>query len=515
MTLTALQREHQAELHSKLWAMANDLRGNMEAYEFKNYILSIIFYRYLSERTEKFMDRLLKDDAISYEEAWKNAEFREVLIAESLESLGYVIEPEYLFSALIKSIEENKFDIEMLQKAVNNVVESTIGNPSQEAFDGLFEDLDLTSSKLGREVRSRTKLIAKILNTTDSINFDHEDVTIDVLGDAYEYLIGMFAQTAGKKAGEFWTPVNMSVLVSRLATIGFTDVLSVSDPACGSAGLLLQVAKHANVRKFYGQEKTSTTYNLARMNMLLHNVPYTNFSIKNCDTLEHPYFTDNLWQIQVANPPYSTSWSADPKFLEDERFSIYGKLAPKSKADFAFVQHMLHHMTDDGVAVVLLPHGVLFRGGAEGAIREHIIKKQNYLDAVIGLPAGCFMGTPIPVTCLVFKKDRGENKDNICFINASMYFEPGKQQNRLREEDINRIVDAYKERRDIDKFCHIAGMDEVEQNGFNCNISRYVNIFEKEDEVDIQGKKTALKDAKAKSLLLDEKLAVFFSELGI
>jgi type I restriction enzyme M protein len=385
MTLTALQREHQAELHSKLWTMANDLRGNMEAYEFKNYILSIIFYRYLSERTEKFMDKLLKDDAISYEEAWQNAEYRDVLIAESLDSLGYVIEPDYLFATLIKSIEENKFDIEMLQKAVNNVVESTIGNPSQEAFDGLFEDLDLTSSKLGREVKNRTKLMSKILVTTDSIEFEHEDVTIDVLGMPMNTLSECFAANAGKKAGEFWTPVNISVLVSRLATIVFKDVLRVCDPACGSAGLLLQVSKHANVRKFFGMELTSTTWNLARMNMLLHNVPYTNFNIKNCDTLENPYFKDELFQIQVANPPYSTSWSADPKFLEDERFSIYGRLAPKSKADFAFVQHMLHHMTDDGVAVVLLPHGVLFRGGAEGAIREHIIKKQNYLDAVIGL----------------------------------------------------------------------------------------------------------------------------------
>lgn len=268
------------------------MRGTMEAYEFKSYILGLLFYRYLSEKTEKFIAKLLKEDGISYSEAWKDDEYKKILISESLETLGYVIEPQYLFNSLINAIKDDEFDIEMLQKAVNGIMESTIGNPSQEAFDGLFEDMDLTSNKLGREVKSRSKLMSKLLGTIESINFDHEDTHIDILGDAYEYLIGMFAQTAGKKAGEFWTPVNMSKLVARLATVGLTDVLSVSDCACGSGGLLLQVAKQANVRKFYGQELTSTTYNLARMNMLLHGIPYTNFNIKNCDTLENPYFRD-------------------------------------------------------------------------------------------------------------------------------------------------------------------------------------------------------------------------------
>lgn len=294
------QKEQQAELHAKLWSMANDLRGNMEAYEFKNYILGLIFYRYLSEKTEKFMAKLLKEDELSYVDAWEITKYKNVLRSEALESLGYVIEPQYLFTTLVKAIERDEFDIELLQKAVNSIVDSTIGNPSQDAFDGLFEDMDLASTKLGREVKMRSKLMSKILTTINSINFEHEDTHIDVLGDAYEYLIGMFAQTAGKKAGEFWTPVNMSVLVSRLATVGLTDVLSVSDCACGSGGLLLQVAKHAKVRTFYGQELTSTTYNLARMNMLLHDIPYTNFNIKNCDTLENPYFIDNKWQVQVV-----------------------------------------------------------------------------------------------------------------------------------------------------------------------------------------------------------------------
>jgi type I restriction enzyme M protein len=515
MTLTQKQREQQAELHAKLWNMANDLRGNMEAYEFKNYILGVIFYRFLSDKTETFMEKILKNDAMTYEEAWKNEEYREAVISEALESLGYVIEPQFLFSNLLKAVETDHFTIEILHKAINNVEDSTRGTVSNDAFEGLFEDMDLTSSKLGRDVRSRSKLMSKILITVDSINFGHEDATIDILGGAYQYLIGMFAQTAGKKGGEFFTPETMTSLVSRLATVGITDVLSVYDPTCGSAGLLLEVGRHANVRTYFGQELTSTTYNLARMNMVIHNIPYTNFSIKNGDTLENPYFREKKFQIQVANPPYSANWSADPKYLEDDRFSQYGKLAPKGRADFAFVQHMIHNITDDGVAVVLLPHGVLFRGSSEGTIREYIIKELNCLDAVIGLPANCFHGTTIPVACLVFKKDRGINKDNILFIDASKYFEYGPKMNKLREEDIKRILNAFIERKDIEKFAHLAFMDEIKENDYNCNIPRYVSVNDEEEQIDIHKKRREYVSLKKKSTELDDKILNYFNELGV
>lgn len=238
MTLTQKQQKQQRELHSKLWTMVNDLRGNMEAYEFKNYILGVIFYRYLSERMEKYVGNLLKDDGITFEEAWKNDEYKEALIDESLKDLGFVIEPENLFSHLMKLVETGTFTVEVFHKAINDVVESTLGQPSQDAFDGLFEDMDLTSVKLGREVKERGKLMGKILSTVDSISFGHEDITIDVLGDSYMYLIGMFAQTAGKKGGEFYTPQSITELVARIATYGREDILSVSDPTCGSGGLL-------------------------------------------------------------------------------------------------------------------------------------------------------------------------------------------------------------------------------------------------------------------------------------
>ena len=431
MTESQQQSQHQKELHARLWEMANDLRGNMEAYEFKNYILGMIFYRYLSDKTTAFVEKLLEEDEVDYRGAFNDEEYKADLIEEMLESLGFVIEPDDLFSEMVKKVENNSFDIEDLHEAINSLTESTLGRPSQDAFEGLFDDMDLSSTKLGKDVSTRSKLMAKIISAIDSIEFGIDETSIDVLGDAYEYLIGQFAANAGKKAGEFYTATGPAELLCRLTTIGLTDVLSAADPTCGSGSLLLRLNKYANVRTFFGQELTSTTYNLARMNMILHGVPYQNFTIYNGDTLEDDHFEENKFRIQVANPPYSAKWSADKRFEQDERFSVYGKFAPKSKADFVFLQHMIYHMDDDGRIAILLPHGVLFRGAAEEKIRRYIIEEQNYLDAVIGLPANLFFGTSIPVCILVLKKDRADNKDNIFFIDASKEFESGKNQNRL------------------------------------------------------------------------------------
>lgn len=515
MTEVEQQNMHQRELHAKLWQMANDLRGNMEPYEFKNYILGMIFYRYLSDKTIVYMDKLLKDDDVNYEEAFNDDEYKNDLIEEMLETLGYVIEPDYLFGKMVYKVENNEFDIEYLHSAINSLMESTLGTASQYAFEGLFDDMDLSSTKLGKDVATRSKLMAKIVVAIDGIEFDVQETQIDVLGDAYEYLIGQFAANAGKKAGEFYTPTGPAELLCRLATVGVKDVLSAADPTCGSGSLLLRLNKHANVRTFYGQEITSTTYNLARMNMILHNVPYQNFQIYNGDTLEDDNFEDKKFLIQVANPPYSAKWSADNKFNEDERFNVYGKLAPKSKADFAFLQHMIYHMEEDGRIAILLPHGVLFRGAAEETIRKYIIEEQNYLDAVIGLPANLFFGASIPVCVLVLKKDREANKDNILFIDASKDFESGKNQNRLRRRDIDKIVEAYVKREDIEKYAHKATMEEIKENGFNLNIPRYVDTFEEEDEIDLYKEFEALGECMRKSEEIDEKLEEYFEELGL
>ena len=511
------QKQLAQELSTKLWAMANDLRGNMEAYEFKNYILGLIFYKHLSDRTESFMNELLQDDDISYADAWEDVAYHDDLVEDSLSTLGYVLEPKYLFGNVVKMIENGTFTIDYMEEIINSITESTLGQDSEADFNGLFEDMDLKSSKLGKEVSQRGKLIGKIIQTIDTINFQMGDTDVDILGSAYITLIGNFASTAGKKGGEFYTPTNMSKLVARLATVGLSDVLSACDPACGSGSLLLQVGEYANVRKYFGQEMTSSTYNLARMNMILHDIRYQNFNIVNVDTLEDDSnFEDERFTVQVANPPYSTKWSADIKFLEDERFSAYGKLAPSSKADFAFVQHMIYHMADgDSRIAVLLPHGVLFRGSSEEVIRKYIVKELNYLDAVIGLPANCFQGTSIPVACLVFKKERNGNSDDICFIDASKEFVAGKAMNYITDEHIDKIVKTYEERNEEEKYCHIAKMDEIIENDYNLNIPRYVDTFEEEEAVDLQETFKKLDETQTKITDAKSEANKFLEELGL
>ena len=514
MKTSEKQQEQQRELHTRLWAIANDLRGNMEANEFKNYILGLIFYRYLSEKVENRVKDLLSEDDISYEEAYEDEEYREGLQEELIEQLGYFVEPKYLFSTLIKAIEEDKFDIEMLQGAINDITESTLGADSQEDFDHLFDDMDLGSTKLGKDVKSRSKLIAKVMANIAEIDFAHEDSEIDVLGDAYEYLISQFAANAGKKAGEFYTPQQVSKILAKIVTVGKERLKEVYDPTCGSGSLLLRVAKEAKVSKFYGQELTSTTYNLARMNMLLHDIDYTNFDIKNDDTLEHPQHMGMRFEAIVANPPYSANWSADNKFLDDERFSAYGKLAPKSKADFAFIQHMIHQLADNGTMAVVLPHGVLFRGAAEGVIRKYLIEKENVLDAVIGLPANIFFGTSIPTVILVFKKNR-DNNENILFIDASNEFEKGKNQNNLTDEQVEKIVDTFVKREAIDKYSYVATIEEIKENDYNLNIPRYVDTFEEEEPIDLQAVSEKIASIDKEIAKLDDELAVYLRELGL
>jgi len=511
------QQIQQAELQKQLWSIANALRGNMDANDFKNYILGLIFYRYLSENLVNYVERtLLKDDGITYVEAWNKDEYRYELKRYLIEdsNMGYFIEADNLWSELIYKIQTGKFDISMLSKAINSISDSTLGNEAEDDFENLFEDMDLNNSKLGRGEAERTKLISTIMLKINDIDFHHEDAEIDVLGDAYEYLISNFAASAGKKAGEFYTPQQVSRILAKLVTINKSKLQNVYDPTCGSGSLLLRVGKETKVSSYYGQEFNSTTYNLARMNMLLHGVSFKHFDIKNADTLENPKHKDKKFDAIVANPPYSAQWSADNKFIEDERFSAYGKLAPKSKADFAFIQHMIFQLSDNGTMAVVLPHGVLFRGASEGTIREYLIKEKNYLDAVIGLPANIFYGTSIPTCILVFKKCR-ENEDNILFIDASKEFEAGKNQNRLRDEDVDKIIETYKNREEIEKYSHIASLQEVEENEYNLNIPRYVDTFEEEEEIDIKQVQQDLKEIDKQIEEVDKELNVYLKELGL
>ncbi|ANV91281.1 type I restriction-modification system subunit M [Picosynechococcus sp. PCC 8807] len=530
-----MTNDQKNKLKTQLWNIADTLRGKMNADEFRDYCLGFIFYKYLSERQHLYANEILAEDGIDFleidEESEEDQEYLAAIAEESIEQLGYFLKPAELFESLAtralgaKTIEEEDFEsldfsqstfiLDDLMQVLNSIERSTMGKESEEDFDHLFEDLDLTSTKLGRTPKDKNALIAKILVHLNKIDFRLGDTESDVLGDAYEYLIGEFASGAGKKAGEFYTPSQVSKVLAQIVTLGKDRLKSVYDPTCGSGSLLLRVAREVNeVGHFYGQEMNRTTYNLARMNMILHGVHYRNFDIKQEDTLERPQHEGLRFEAVVANPPFSAKWSANKLFESDDRFSQYGKLAPSSKADFAFVQHMLHHLDDSGTMAVVLPHGVLFRGAAEGTIRKYLIKERNWLDAVIGLPANIFYGTSIPTCVLVFKKCR-EQPDNVLFIDASAYFEKAKNQNYLRDEDVERIVSTYQERKEIEKFSYVATLEEIAENDYNLNIPRYVDTFEEEKPIDLGAVSQELRQIDQDLVGIDATIKGFCDELGI
>lgn len=524
-----VQKQSQ-ELANQLWAIANDLRGSMDASKFKNYILGVIFYRYLSERTESYMDNLLKDDEITYREALKNEEFAPTVKEWSIEHLGYIIEPKYLWASLIDEIKGAEFSIENFEKGINALTASTIGQESEAAFDKLFDDMNLQDKDLGKEVSERTELISKVMLKVNDISFNVDDAEMDVLGTAYMMLISLFASDAGKKGGEFFTPTCASKLLSRLSTIGLEEVKNVADSCAGSGSLLLEVQNHLSTKKvghFYATEKNGSNYNLLRMNLLMHGVPYKKFSCFNADSIKTDNYYENgepiLFDIQVENPPYSAKFDQNKKLLDDPRYSSCGVLCPQGKADLMFVESMVYHMAEDGRIAVLLPSGALFRGkskpngknDAEYDIRRHLIENLNVIDAIIGLPAKMFHGAKLPVIVMILKKKRNGNSDNIMFIDASKYFTTEKTMNVITDEDIERIVNAYTERKDIEKFAHVASLEEVKKNNFNCNIPRYVDNFEKEAEIDINAQTRVIKNCDAKSAEIEKELSVFFKELGL
>lgn len=513
--------EHKKNLEQQLWNIANELRGKMDADEFRDYILGFIFYKYLSEKLVTYADELLKDDNVSYmsidESSVDGAELLEAVRDEAIDKLGYFLKPSELFSEVAKrgNSDDNSFILDDLTQTLRNIEQSTMGYESEDDFGHLFEDLDLTSTKLGRTEAAKNTLISKVLSHLDKINFDLQNTEADVLGDAYEYLISKFAAGAGKKAGEFYTPQQVSKILAKIVTSGKTKLKSVYDPTCGSGSLLLRVAKEVDeVSNFYGQELNRTTYNLARMNMILHDVHYRKFDIQQEDTIEHPQHLDERFEAVVANPPFSANWSANPLHMSDDRFSQYGRLAPSSKADFAFIQHMIHSLDESGTMAVVMPHGVLFRGGSEGHIRRYLIEDKNYLDAVIGLPANIFYGTSIPTSILVFKKCR-EDSDNILFIDASNEFEKAKNQNNLTNENVAKIVDTFKSRETIDKYSYLASLDEVKENDYNLNIPRYVDTFEEEEPIDLDTVSAELQAIDAQMIDTDNTIASFCDELGI
>lgn len=528
-----MSEEERRRLQQQLWNIANTLRGKMNADEFRDYILGFIFYKYLSEKIQRFCDTELEQDNLTFadinETSAKGQDYIAALEAAALDELGYFLKPSELFSAIAKK-GSNQLDTENegashnfilgdLTRILKNIEQSTLGTDSADDFVNLFEDLDLTSSKLGKSEKEKNDLVAKVLSHLNNIDFNLSDTNGDVLGDAYEYLIGEFASGAGKKAGEFYTPQTVSTLLAKLVTDENRLIRSIYDGACGSGSLLLRVKKIYDPNndkkvKIYGQELNRTTYNLCRMNMIMHDVHYADFDIKQEDTLERPQHLHLKFDAIVANPPFSAHWSASPLLMSDDRYSQYGRLAPSTKADLAFVQHMLYHLAEDGTMAIILPHGVLFRGAAEGHIRQYLIEQLNYLDAVIGLPANIFYGTSIPTCVLVFKKCR-KHPDNILFIDASQHFDKVKTQNILRPEHIQKVVAAYKARTNEDKYSHVASIASIKAHDYNLNIPRYVDTFEAEEAIDLNALSAQLIALEQVSHATDATIAAFCQELGI
>lgn len=480
--------EGSKDLISVLWSGADILRSKMDANEYKDYLLGIVFYKYLSDTF------LIKVYDLIYDEKPKSLKvaldaYKEALEDESAEELKeqiksechYLIEPQLTYTCFADAARNNAFNRELLQKAFNNIEQS------DPLFVDLFTDIDLYSNRLGNGDQKQSDTISSLVKEIDKADLLNSDA--EILGNAYEYLIGQFASETGKKAGEFYTPQAVSKILTKIAIAGQENKkgLSVYDPCMGSGSLLLNAKKYATEPgyiKYYGQELNTSTYNLARMNMFLHGITPENQVLRNGDTLDGDWPTgeETDFNMVLMNPPYSAKWSATAGFLQDERFSDYGVLAPKSKADYAFLLHGLYHLKSNGTMAIVLPHGVLFRGAAEGKIREKLLRAGN-IYAVIGLPANLFYNTSIP-TCIIVLKKRRDGRD-VLFIDASKKFDKGKKQNAMTDEHIEAVMELYSKRETVEKESYLANFEDIEKNDFNLNIPRYVDNFEKEEEVDI------------------------------
>lgn len=482
-------------IKTRLWAMANQLRGKMDASEYKNYILPFMFYRYLSENQDDY----LKHNRLETYYSITDEEEMDDYLEEIIIGIGYAIRPEFTWKSLVSKIENHKIKASDFQDLFDSFNENVKRNTNSEAdFSNVFSDVNLGDTRLGTSTNERAKALNEIVLMINEFDFK-DDSGHDILGDVYEYLIGQFAASAGKKGGEFYTPHEVSQVLAKIVTLNCEDKhqqFRVYDPTMGSGSLLLTVQKELPYGErigsvdFYGQELNTTTYNLARMNLMMHGVNYRNMNLKCADTLDSdwPFDEKNGTQIPlkfdavVANPPYSQLW--DIKGIDrekDARFREYG-VAPASKADYAFVLHGLYHLDSKGTMAIVLPHGVLFRGASEGKIRKNIIDN-NLLDAVIGLPANLFYGTGIPTCILVFKGRELRKNNDILFIDASKDFEKVKNQNKLTIDNISKIIDTYKDRKNVDKYAYVASLDEIKENDYNLNIPRYVDNFEEEEVI--------------------------------
>jgi type I restriction enzyme M protein len=520
--LTDNKRElERAELYRTIWNIANDLRGSVDGWDFKQYILGMLFYRYISENLTKFINEgEWEAGNIDFDYAKISDEEAIEIKDDIVQTKGFFILPSELFHNVREKAPNDKNLNETLEKIFKNIEASTIGTPSEKNFKGLFDDMDLNSNKLGSTVEERNKKLVKILNAIGDMQLgDYKHNSIDAFGDAYEFLMTMYASNAGKSGGEFFTPQEVSELLARITVVGKKDVNKVYDPACGSGSLLLKFAKilgKENIRLgFFGQEINITTYNLCRMNMWLHDIDYDKFDIALGDTLTKPqHWDEEPFEAIVSNPPYSVKWEGDsnPVLINDPRFAPAGVLAPKSKADLAFVMHCLSWLAPNGTAAIVCFPGVLYRGGAEQKIRKYLVDN-NYIDTVIQLPENLFFGTGITTCIMVLKRSKSEN--NILFIDASKEFIKSGNKNKLTEENIQNILNAYVERKNRDHFSSLVPREEIKENDYNLSVSAYVEPEDDKEEIDIVKLNAEIKEIVARQQVLREEIDKIIEEIEV
>jgi len=513
------KESERAELHRAIWSIANDLRGSVDGWDFKQYVLGILFYRFISENLTSYINaEEQRAGTKDFDYAKLSDEQAEFGRADTVKEKGFYILPSELFINVSKKARNDANLNETLSQIFKNIEASAKGTESEADLKGLFDDLDVNSNKLGGTVERRNQRLAKLLESIGGLNLgNYTDNTIDAFGDAYEYLMAMYASNAGKSGGEYYTPQEVSELLAEITTVGKKEVNKVYDPCCGSGSLLLKFAKvlgRENVRQgFYGQEINLTTYNLCRINMFLHDINYHKFDIAHGDTLTDPHhWDDEPFDAIVSNPPYSIKWDGDnnPLFINDPRFSPAGVLSPKSYADLAFTMHMLTWLSTSGTAAIVEFPGVLYRGGAEKKIRKYLIDN-NYVDAVIQLPPDLFFGTTIATCILVLKKSKKDNKT--LFIDASAEFVRGSAKNKLSEDNRKKILDAFSKREDVEYFAKLVDNKEIAENEYTISVSNYVVAEDTREVIDITELNKEIEQIVAKQSELRRSIDKIVSEI--
>lgn len=513
------KEQERAELHKTIWKIADDLRGAVDGWDFKQYILGLLFYRFISENLTNYLnDEEHKAGNKDFDYSKLSNEDAEFGRKETLEEKGFYILPSELFCNINKNAKNDKNLNVTLSTIFANIENSAKGTDSENDMKGLFADLDVNSPKLGNTVIERNEKLVKMLNAIADLKLgDYQDNTIDTFGDAYEFLMTMYASNAGKSGGEFFTPQEVGELLARITVMGKIEVNKVYDPACGSGSLLLKFAKvlgKENVKDgFYGQEINLTTYNLCRINMFLHDINYNNFSIERGDTLTHPaHWDDEPFDAIVSNPPYSIKWAgkSNPLLINDPRFAPAGILAPESKADLAFTMHMLSWLSAKGTAAIVEFPGVLYRSGAEQKIRKYMVDN-NFIDTVIQLPPDLFFGTNIATCIIVLKKNKKDN--NILFINASDEFTRNSNKNKLSDENIENILKLIEERTTVENKSEIVSYEKVKENDYNISINSYLKLTENEEIVNIKELNKNIKEIMKRQQIAREELEKIIDEL--